>query len=239
MPVHIRRISSIRSIAEKLNPIQAHYLDEPCIHVTEKDEPIGSVSKKDCHRNPILHRAFSVFIFDSERRLLLQKRSLDKITFPGVWTNACCSHPLHNRSEMDMPSRSGENSDFAIGIRRAAKRKLDHELGISNIDVAQFHVMGRFIYKAASDNDWMEHELDYALVVPNFDCKNIRPNSEEVSDIKLVDQSTLECMMQDSKTHKFSPWFNLFANFDWLKLWWNNLHDLEKLKDLKTIHRLN
>jgi isopentenyl-diphosphate delta-isomerase len=82
---------------------------------------MGSVTKKDCHllkniNKGMLHRAFSVFLFDSNKRLLIQQRSLRKITFPNHWTNTVCSHPLYAGEEME------ESNDF-IGIKRAAKRR--------------------------------------------------------------------------------------------------------------------
>ncbi len=101
-------------------------LSEECILVDEDDTAIGPDTKKNCHLNTNiqagkLHRAFSVFLFDSEGKLLLQQRSLQKITFPGQWTNTCCSHPLYRPEELE-----GEGT----GVKRAARRKLNHELGI-------------------------------------------------------------------------------------------------------------
>uniref|UniRef100_A0A915DMR4 isopentenyl-diphosphate Delta-isomerase n=1 Tax=Ditylenchus dipsaci TaxID=166011 RepID=A0A915DMR4_9BILA len=139
------------------NSVQEKYLEEQCIHVDKNDQPICSVSKEDCHKASVLHRAFSVFIFDTQKRLLLQKRAKEKITFPGVWSNTCCSHPLYNQAEMD------ENQ--AMGVKRAAARKLENELGISNIPLDKFHMVGRFTYDFMSDKVWREHEIDYALVV--------------------------------------------------------------------------
>lgn len=95
-----------------------------------------------------LHRAFSVFLFNSEGKLLLQQRSADKITFPSYWTNTCCSHPLFTDSERD-----GE-----MGVRRAAVRKLEHELGIKSIDAQQFHYLTRIHYQSPSNGEWGEHE---------------------------------------------------------------------------------
>ena len=106
---------------------QVGLLSEECILVDENDKVIGSDSKKNCHLNVNieagkLHRAFSVFLFNSEGKLLLQQRSKAKITFPGLVTNTCCSHPLNFRAEL-------EEKD-CLGVRRAAQRKLEHELGI-------------------------------------------------------------------------------------------------------------
>ena len=106
---------------------QVRLLSEECILVDENDQAIGSDSKKNCHLNTgidagKLHRAFSVFLFNSEGKLLLQQRSASKITFPEKWTNTCCSHPLYRPEEL-------EEMEW-MGVKRAARRKLNHELGI-------------------------------------------------------------------------------------------------------------
>ena len=102
----------------------------------------------------LLHRAFSAFVFrPSDGRLLLQRRADEKITFPGMWTNTCCSHPLYVPSEMD-------RSDHEIGARRAAQRKLDHELGIkpAQLPLDRFVFLTRIHYLAPSSGIWGEHE---------------------------------------------------------------------------------
>ena len=90
---------------------------DTCIVVDAEDNIVGSGSKKDCHvftdqQSGILHRAFSVFLFDEEKRLLLQKRAAHKFTFPGYWTNTCCSHPLHGfvPPEVDAPEAIRDGS---------------------------------------------------------------------------------------------------------------------------------
>lgn len=103
----------------------------------------------------LLHRAFSVFLFrPSDGRLLLQKRASEKITFPDMWTNTCCSHPLAVKQEM-VP-------EGTLGVRRAAQRKLYHELGIPNAQVPLdgFVYITRIHYLAPSDGLWGEHESE-------------------------------------------------------------------------------
>jgi isopentenyl-diphosphate delta-isomerase len=112
--------------------IQEELLQEKCILINDQDEVIGEATKKECHLNSniekgMLHRAFSVFLFNNNNELLLQQRSDAKITFPGRFTNTCCSHPLSFPHEL-------EDKDF-IGVRRAAQRKLHHELGIKANEV--------------------------------------------------------------------------------------------------------
>lgn len=103
----------------------------------------------------LLHRAFSVFLFDSQNRLLLQQRATEKITFPDMWTNTCCSHPL------GIPGETGTTLEESVqGVRRAAVRKLDQELGIkaSQVPIDDFKFLTRIHYKAPSDGQWGEHE---------------------------------------------------------------------------------
>jgi isopentenyl-diphosphate delta-isomerase len=103
----------------------------------------------------LLHRAFSVFLFNDKNELLLQQRATEKITFPDMWTNTCCSHPL------SMPSETGSNlPDSIMGVKRAAQRKLDHELGIKKeqVPIENFHFLTRIHYKAPSNGQWGEHE---------------------------------------------------------------------------------
>jgi isopentenyl-diphosphate Delta-isomerase len=127
---------------------------EMCIRVTEDDEIVEPISKKESHlmenieSNRALHRAFSVFIFNAENRLLLQQRSMDKITFPGYWTNTCCSHPLWKEDELN----------GRVGVCVAAVRKLDQEMGITSVKVSDFTYLCRILYKAPSDGIWGEHE---------------------------------------------------------------------------------
>ena len=127
------RFSNLRlSTLIGIHSTQEKYLEERCILVDENDKVLGSETKRICHLNHLclntnieagmLHRAFSVFLFNHKGELLLQKRSNAKITFPSCWTNTCCSHPLHCPEELD------ETDD--IGVKKAVRRKLNHELGI-------------------------------------------------------------------------------------------------------------
>ena len=113
----------------------------------------------------LLHRAFSVFLFDSKNRLLLQQRASEKITFPDMWTNTCCSHPL------GVPGETGDDLEAAVqGVRRAAQRKLDQELGIhaQEVPLDKFRFLTRIHYKAPSDGKWGEHESEYLVNGPQI-----------------------------------------------------------------------
>ena len=132
----IYRICSVKFGENVLDKVQEKFLEEKCILVDENDRVVGEATKRECHLNSnikkgMLHRAFSVFLFNNRNELLLQQRSDAKITFPGRFTNTCCSHPLAFDEELD-----GKNF---IGVKRAAQRKLEHELGIKPSEVRLGH----------------------------------------------------------------------------------------------------
>lgn len=111
-------------------------LKDTCILVNEVDEVTGHASKKECHifdsgrPKGLLHRAFSVFLFNAKNELLLQQRASSKITFPSVWTNTCCSHPLHGYDPTEVEDLKDAEAGRTPATINAAIRKLDHELGI-------------------------------------------------------------------------------------------------------------
>lgn len=109
----------------------------------------------------LLHRAFSVFLFNDKNELLLQQRASEKITFPDMWTNTCCSHPLNVSTE------TGVTLEEAVrGVKNAARRKLEHELGIKpeQVPFEDFKFLTRIHYKAPSDGKWGEHESKLAAL---------------------------------------------------------------------------
>jgi len=183
--------------------IQSEMMAEMCLVVDEQDNVIGSETKHACHRDGgIRHRAFSVLIFDSKGRLLVQKRSAEKITFPGVWANSCCSHPLDMKSE----------NDGSDGVENAARRKLDQELGIPvRITGAwSFHHIGRMEYSCRWDKDWIEREIDHIMVV-QADTE-VNHNENEISDVLWADSSEISKMMSGSgdwANEVVAPWFRL------------------------------
>ncbi|XP_057963290.1 isopentenyl-diphosphate Delta-isomerase I [Malania oleifera] len=215
--------------------------EDECILVDENDRVVGHNSKYNCHlmekieSENLLHRAFSVFLFNSKYELLLQQRSVTKVTFPLVWTNTCCSHPLYRESELI--------EENALGVRNAAQRKLLDELGISaeDVPVDQFMPLGRMLYKAPSDGKWGEHELDYLLFIVRD--VNVHPNPDEVAKIKYVNREQLKELLRKADAGeeglKLSPWFRLVVD-NFLLKWWEHVEKgtLKEAADMKTIHKL-
>ncbi|KAI9280668.1 isopentenyl-diphosphate delta-isomerase [Sporodiniella umbellata] len=212
---------------------QVRLMEEMCIVIDENDKRIGADSKKTCHlmtniETGLLHRAFSVFLFDSQNRLLLQQRATEKITFPDMWTNTCCSHPLNTPSELI--------EEDHLGVRTAAQRKLEHELGIdpSQVPLDKFKYLTRIHYVAPSDGQWGEHEIDYILFMKATVDVNINPN--EIRDYKYVTAQELQDMFKDPSI-PMTPWFKLICN-TFLFKWWSQLENIEQVKADDKIHRL-
>ncbi|KAG6898113.1 hypothetical protein C0992_005440 [Termitomyces sp. T32_za158] len=202
------------------DPEQSRLMDERCILVDEEDNAIGAMDKKTCHlmeniNKGLLHRAFSVFIFrPSDGKLLLQQRASQKITFPDMWTNTCCSHPLD-----DFEAEKVEENQF--GVKAAGSRKLEHELGIpqSQTPTDIFQYLTRIHYLAPSNGRWGEHEIDYILFL-TADV-TVTPNLNEIQAYKYVDKEELQAMFKE-KGYTFTPWFKLIAR-DFLFGWWEEL----------------
>lgn len=214
-------------------PLQKQALEERCILVDPSDRPLGEASKRDCHRvnergEVLLHRAFSVFLFNGKGELLLQKRSANKITFPNYYTNTCCSHPL-----AEIPDETEEED--AIGIRRAARRRLSYELGIpkSEIQISDFFYLTRIHYHA-TNGYWGEHEIDYVLFMQK-DNLTLEPNPDEVSELSWVSRDGIDDFVKNLDT-PLTPWFKLILKHK-LPEWWRNLDALEEMKDHGTIQR--
>lgn len=227
----MRRLSS----QAELDPVQEALLSEPCILVDTNDQAIGQASKRDCHRisadgSTLLHRAFSLFIFNSREELLLQQRSSTKITFPDMWTNTCCSHPLAVPGELV--------EEDALGVRRAAQRRLELELGIPAVDspIPDIQYLTRILYSASSSGEWGEHELDYILLLRADPSLTICP--EEVKAVEWVGRNHLQEFIRDveSKGGKLTPWFKLISR-NLLPTWWANLASIEDFRDHSRIHR--
>lgn len=159
---------------------------EDLILVNEQDEPTGFLSKGEVHNGQgILHRAFSVFIFNAEGELLLQKRSNAKKLWPGYWSNSCCSHP-----------RKGED------MLEAANRRIYQELGISS----ELNYVYKFIYHAPYEDIGSEHE--YCWVYIGSVTEEINVNVNEIAEYRFIKVIQLNQEVK-SHPHRFTPWMHL------------------------------
>jgi isopentenyl-diphosphate delta-isomerase len=225
-----------------------------CAVVDECDAVIGHASKWAVHRfegatpRGMLHRAFSVFLFNADGKLLLQRRAGSKITFPGVWTNTCCSHPLSGFTPSEIDAPSDVAAGAAPGATRAAVRKLGHELGIpaAQLPPGAFKFLTRLHYCApdtethGAASPWGEHEMDYILAARFLEPLSLEPNPEEVSDTRYVTQDELAAMMAPSSGLSWSPWFRIIAQ-RFLPAWWADLDatlNTDAHVDAATIHKV-
>jgi isopentenyl-diphosphate delta-isomerase len=215
-PARPAALASAESVLQGHDPLQVQMMQEELIRVDGNDQVLGAGSKVDCHRvqpdgSIPLHRAFSVFLFDQDNRLLMQQRASSKITFPDVWTNTCCSHPLFTPSELEP----------LIGVKRAAQRKLEHELGIpaSQVPLSAFEHVATIHYQAQCDDGvWGEHEVDHVLLIRAQVTLDL--NLNEVRATRWFTGPELDAFRK-TKT-AFSPWFARIAN-QLLPVWWAKL----------------
>ena len=217
-------ISQLRGYDEE----QKEMMKENCIVVDENDLILGQESKINCHLNEgILHRAFSVLLFNSENELLIQQRADEKITFPSVWANSCCSHPLYQNGEED-----GIN-----GAKKAAIRKLEQELGTvkDSVNPKDLTFISKMHYKARADQKWIEHEVDYIFVIKTN--TSINPNPNEIQKTQYVNKEKLDLLFEKSTKDdiKIGPWFRLIRD-NFLDDIWGNLDELNKIQDNKVHH---
>jgi isopentenyl-diphosphate delta-isomerase len=157
--------------------------------VDEHDRPLRLMEKMAAHEQGLLHRAFSAYVFQSHDgvpRLLLQKRSIAKYHFGGLWTNTCCGHPLDNET----PALAGE-------------RRLPEEMNFR----CSLREVGTFIYRAQSANALIEHELDHVLI-GTFEGVLPRPNPAEADDARWVSLAELDQELA-REPQAFTPWFAL------------------------------
>ncbi|KAK6600494.1 isopentenyl-diphosphate delta-isomerase [Botrytis cinerea] len=217
---------------------QIRLMDEVCIVLDENDKPIGNFSKKICHLmtnidKGLLHRAFSVFLFNSKNELLLQQRATEKITFPDMWTNTCCSHPL------GIPGEGGSELDEAIMESREQHKESSITNLASNLrryPSRTLSFLTRIHYKAPSDGNGESMKVfDYILFI-TADV-DLEPNMNEVRDTRYVSADGLKTMFTDPSL-KFTPWFKLICNsllFEW---WEHKDTDLEKYMNEQDIRRM-
>eukprot|EP00981_Chlorochromonas_danica_P010768 scaffold3396_cov268-Ochromonas_danica.AAC.12 len=209
-------------------------LRDNVIVVDDSDKILGFASKQDSHTvnqsqpRGRLHRAFSVFLFNSSGKLLLQQRAGCKITFPNVWTNTCCSHPLSGCTPNEIDNDEDIHNGTVPGVKNAAIRKLNRDLGIpfNAVQVDDFKYLTRVHYFALDtvthgpNSPWCEHEIDFILFLQKD--VEIQPNAEEIGDVRYVDLAELEAMMNPASGLLWSPWFHIIKE-KFLVHWWADL----------------
>ena len=162
---------------------------EHVILVDEADREIGTMEKLEAHQKGLLHRAFSILIFNSKGEMLIQKRAQSKYHSGGLWTNACCSHPLPNED-----------------IEIAVKRRLKFEMGIEITPIFSY----KFTYRTALDRDLIEYEVDH--VFKGIYDGHPTINKDEVEDLKFC---TLDELHQSRRGWRgFLERGRLFPNHD-------------------------
>jgi isopentenyl-diphosphate delta-isomerase len=163
------------------------------ILVDANDRSLGELSKRRCHEGRgVLHRAFSLLIFNGDGELLIQQRSMSKRLWPRFWSNSCCSHP-----------RSGEAMEAAI------HRRLYEELGVK----CELQFLFKFQYQAQFDADGAENELCSVFIGRSTDP--VRINDEEISAWHWISPERLGMELTTHGGTKFTPWFMV----EWERIW--------------------
>jgi isopentenyl-diphosphate delta-isomerase len=170
--------------------------------VNEADKEIGTMEKMAAHRQGLLHRAFSVFIFNHKGEMLLQQRAKEKYHSGGLWTNACCSHPLPGEAVM-----------------AGAERRLFEEMGFKTSIEKIFD----FTYKAAFRNGLTEYEFDH--VFAGYFEGNIYPNKEEVNDFCFKSPEQIRLALKTSP-EQYTAWFHIA--FPMVENWWKKIKLLQE-----------
>ena len=158
-------------------------MSEYLVLVDELDRPIGQIEKMAAHAAGLLHRAFSVVVFNDDRQVLLQRRAEGKYHSPGLWSNTCCGHPRPNERTED-----------------AARRRLQEEMGFA-CDLTR---IGAFKYRAQFENGLTEHEIDHVFV-GTFDG-DVQPNPEEVGEFQWMHLYELDDRLANDGSH-YTYWF--------------------------------
>ena len=151
--------------------------------VDEEDNPIGEMEKMEAHEKALLHRAFSIFVFNRKGEMLLQRRALTKYHSGGLWTNTCCSHPRPKES-----------------VQEAAHRRLGEEMGFD----CELEVKFSFVYKVDFDNGLAEHEFDHVLL-GEYEGRVV-PNRDEVHETKYMSLPELRNEIKNNSS-QFTFWF--------------------------------
>ncbi|NNE56255.1 MAG: isopentenyl-diphosphate Delta-isomerase [Flavobacteriales bacterium] len=157
------------------------------ILVNTRDEELGTMEKMEAHTTGSLHRAFSVFVFNTKGEMLIHRRAADKYHSAGLWTNACCSHPSPGES-----------------LQEAVKRRLMEEIGMN----CKADYLFNFTYREELENNLIEHELDHVFKAITDDIP--QPNPAEISEVKYISPENL---LTDIAQHpeNYTVWFKLIV----------------------------
>lgn len=158
---------------------------EQVVLVDELDNPIGTMEKMEAHEKALLHRAFSVFIFNNDGEMLIQQRALSKYHSGGLWTNSCCSHPRPNEKTL-----------------AAANRRLKEEMGFETDLIKAFD----FIYKAPFLNGLTEYEFDHVFI--GYYDGIVKADPEEVANFKYVSFQKMEQLLINDPS-AYTEWFKI------------------------------
>lgn len=177
---------------------------EELVLVDAQDRIIGTLNKGDAHDGDgVLHRAFSIFLFDGQGRLLIQQRVADKRLWPLYWANSCCSHP-----------RAGEEPE------EAAQRRLEDELGMRT----PLEYLYKFQYQARFEDKGSENEL-CRVFIGRVDEADLKPNPLEIAALRFVSPEELDALMEDEQA-ALTPWFRM----EWRRLrdeFWDRIEALQ------------
>ncbi|MGV0994509.1 isopentenyl-diphosphate Delta-isomerase [Empedobacter falsenii] len=160
-------------------------MEEFVVLVDQDDQKLGLMEKQQAHVAGLLHRAFSVFVFNSKGELMIQQRAASKYHSPTLWTNTCCSHPRDNET-----------------YKQAAHRRLEEEMGFD----CELEYKFNFIYKAHLENDLIEHELDHVFI-GTFDNEP-KLNPDEVMAYRWVELDDLKKDMEKNPQN-YTAWFKI------------------------------
>lgn len=169
-------------------------MEELVVLVDENDNELGLMPKMEAHEKAVLHRAFSVFIFNKNGDLMLQQRAADKYHSPLLWTNTCCSHQRDGESNLE-----------------AGKRRLFEEMGFTS----ELKEVFSFVYKAPFDNGLTEHELDHVMIGYFDDEPNI--NKAEVEAYKWMSLENVKSDIQENPSI-YTEWFKIIFEESYEKL---------------------
>jgi len=169
-------------------------MEERVILVDKDDQQIGLMPKMEAHEKALLHRAFSVFVFNEKGELMLQQRAKDKYHSPLLWTNTCCSHQREGESNIE-----------------AGRRRLQEEMGFTT----ELKEVFSFIYKAPFDNGLTEHELDHVMVGRFDDEPKINPNEVEAHKWMKLDDVNADI---ENNPNIYTAWFKIIFKESYQKL---------------------